>query len=93
MKPKLNKIVYTIYQDSITKSTVSYIGKDSFIINAWKDYGYDFGYEYYYKEYNKTWFTSFAKAKKQILDDYKENDCKCILKQFAEDYWSVVEDD
>ena len=32
MKPKLNKIVYTIYRTSITKSTVAYVGSDSFII-------------------------------------------------------------
>lgn len=88
MKPRLNRVVYTIYQHSITKSTVAFIGNDTFIISHWKDYGYDYGYEFYYKNYEKTWFTSFDKAKKHIL---KERGGK--LKQIANDYWEVLDND
>ena len=41
MKPKLNKIVYTIYRNSITKSKVAYIGSDSIIIQHFNK-GYDY---------------------------------------------------
>lgn len=85
MKPKLNKIVYTIYRTSITKSTVAYVGNDSFIIEHFNK-GYDYGYEYYYDSYQITWFTSFNKAKKKILEGLN----KVELKQFADDYWEVV---
>ena len=64
MKPKLNKIVYTIYGTSITKSTVAYVGSDSFIIEHFNK-GYDYGYEYYYdgmiyKKYSKHFESIYA---------------------------------
>lgn len=87
MKPRLNRVVYTIYQRSITKSTVAFIGNESFIIEHWlKDY--DYGYEFYYKDYGITWFTNFNKAKKHILKAYNGE-----LKQTDNDYWEVLEND
>ena len=86
-KPKLNEVVYTIYRDSITKTTVAYIGNDSFITEHFNR-GYDYGYEFYYKDCNITWFTDFDKAKNKILENEDSDDVE--LKQFADDYWEIV---
>lgn len=77
MKPKLNKIVYTIDDNSLTKSKVAYIGNDSFII------------EHFNKNYGITWFTNFKEAKNKIL----ENEENAKLEKFADDYWEIIDNE
>lgn len=88
MKPKLNKIVYTINDNSLTKSKVAYIGNDSFIIEHFNK-NYDFGYEFNYKDYGITWFTNFKEAKNKIL----ENEENAKLEKFADDYWEIIDNE
>ena len=91
MKPSLNRTVYTVYKDSITKSKVAYLGKDSFIIEHFNE-GYDYGYEYDYKAYNYSWFTSLAKAKKSVWESLTEEEKKEVKweKWSSDDYWELV---
>lgn len=92
MKPRLGRTVYTVYRDSITKSTVAYLGKGSFIIEHFHK-GYSYGYEYFYDSYGLNWFTKLSDAKKAVFDDgYLDEAEKKQLKwrTWGGDYWELV---
>lgn len=91
MKPKLGKVIYTIYNGNITKTKVEYLGKDSFLTEEFRTY--TFGYEYEYENYNINWFTSLAKAKKSVIETLEEEDKKKVRwRTFdTKDYWELVD--
>jgi hypothetical protein len=72
MKPKLGRKIYCIYYDGIFVDTVGFIGKESFIINNVGPHTNSDSWEWFYNQYEKDWFTSLAKAKKELLSRYKE---------------------
>ena len=74
MKPRIGKVVYTVYRESITKTKVEYLGKKDFLTEEFRTY--TFGYEYEYEDYNINWFTSLTKAKKSIMETLEEEDKK-----------------
>ena len=90
MKPRLNRTVYTVYRDNITKTQVAYLGKESFIIEHFNR-GYDYGYEYFYDEYKLDWFTSLSEAKKSVMKSLDEDERKQVVwKKWKDDYWELV---
>lgn len=88
MKPNIGKKVYVIYEDSISLEYVGYIGKESFIIDEFSD-KFEDAIEYFYEDYGRTWFTSFAAAKKQILEDFKGWYVRLKLVKKSERYWEL----
>ena len=92
MKPRIDRIVYTIYQDQITENTVKFLGKESFIIANYEEC--IAGYEFNYDEYNEYWFTSLSKAKAKMREYYpnekiKFKEHKSICSGIR--YWEVTE--
>ena len=91
LKPTLGRKVYCVYGGNcILVETVGYIGKESFIIEAFsEDYCFD-SFEWFYNEYNETWFTNLAKAKKKLLEVacelYRE---KLHIKKTDNNYYEV----
>lgn len=90
MKPAIGKKVYIIYEDTIGLESVGYVGKESFIIEEWSDKLED-AIEYNFEDYGTTWFTNLAKAKKKLLEDYKEIDVPLKVVQVKDDYWVLQE--
>lgn len=91
MKPRLGRTVYTVYDNSITKTKVAFIGKDSFIIEHFITHGYDYGFEYYYDDYKESWFTNLSEAKQSIMSTVTE---KVIWKPWSTgDYWELIYDE
>ena len=74
MKPRINRTIYTIYQDQISEDTVKFLGEDSFIVANYEEYNVN--YEFRYDEYNKFWFTSLSKAKAKIKESYPNEKIK-----------------
>lgn len=67
----LGKTVYVVYGDEMYKERVGYIGSTSFIVEEFDDGRIFDSLEWFYADYNKRWFTSFAKAKKALLEEGK----------------------
>lgn len=89
MKPALGRIVYVIFKESIIQETVFAHAKDGFIADSVNDPTVLESYRttvYLYEDYNNTWFTSFDKAKKAILNQYTE---PVKLEQLYHDYWEI----
>lgn len=83
--PRLGTTVYTLYGDYLTKDTIGFLGKDSFIIEDFVGYESN-SIEYKYSDYNVTWFTSLKKAKDALLSKGKQ------LKKVLDDYhWEVID--
>jgi len=73
MKPKLRRKVYCIYGSGILVDTVAFIGSNSFILECFHDNAIEESCcEWNYDDYEKKWFTNLAKAKKQIISNFKE---------------------
>lgn len=89
MKPSLGKTVYCIYCGEINKETVGYIGKDSFIVEEFSDNRMFDSLEYYYGDYNENWFTSLAKAKAKLLQDYDDGQKLKIVTLNENTTWGV----
>lgn len=73
--PKIGDVVYTLSQfdeGCISKETVGFVGKESFVLDNFQDYNLD-EVEQFYNDYNSTWFTSLAKAKKAALEEMREH--------------------
>lgn len=68
MKPSLGRTVYLICHDIIVVDPVYMVGKDHFLIGKVGETGHCQTWNCEYDEYNKTWFTSFRKAKKAIMN-------------------------
>ena len=91
LKPTLGRKVYCVYDGIyILVKTVGYIGKESFIIEAFsEDYCFD-SFEWYYNGYNETWFTDLTKAKKKLLEvAYRAEGKKLKVIKKADDYYEV----
>ena len=71
MKPKIGRKVYCIYDDGILVDTVGFLGKDSFIIDSFGTATEPDSWEWDYDMYDKEWFTNLSKAKKKLIDNYK----------------------
>lgn len=95
MKPKLNRTIYSICTESyeVYQDTVGYLGENSFIVKKYEFY--DYNYEFKYEDFNKTWFTSFSKAKstlRKLFNEEYELDKKFKLVEVRQnDYWRVEE--
>lgn len=90
MKPRIGKVVYTIFRETITKTKVEFLGETSFLTECWRDYQVGFRYEY--DLYNVDWFTSLAKAKKYVMDCLDEEEKKKVewYEFSSKDYWELV---
>lgn len=88
MRNKLNPghKVYVIYEDTISLKSAAYIGEYSFIVSKY-EWLTDDAREWYYEDYGKTWFTSFAKAKRFLLQDNLAHGRTGKITQLATDYW------
>lgn len=94
MKPKLGRIVYCIYKDSILVQPVYAIAKDSFLLD-YRGVSED-SVEWHFEDYNDAWFTSLAKEKKKLLDifrkDYPNTRFKVVKKSvYYEDFYEIEE--
>ena len=90
MKPKLNSIVYTIYDNFISKAKVEFLGENSFITS---DFRYcEVGFEHEYDNYNVTWFKNLEKAKKYVMRHFdNEEKRKMTWYEFeSKDYWELI---
>lgn len=91
MRPSLGKKVYCIYENSISLVEVYAIGKESFIISTFGPDTFSDSWEHYFEDYGKTWFSSLAKAKKQLIKNIQEvyPDDKVKVVQHGKDYWEA----
>lgn len=92
MTPKLGEKVYVIYGNSISLEKVGYIGKDSFIIEAFES-GVHFDFlEWNFADFEKNWFVSLTKAKEALLLEAKtlcRKNEKAKIVKLDKDYWEV----
>lgn len=72
MKPELGRKVYCIYGKGILVDTVGFLGKDSFIIDSFCLATESDSWEWDYDMYEQEWFTNLSKAKKKLIDNYKD---------------------
>lgn len=92
MKPKLGRIVYILYDLSIIKTRVGYIGKDSFIIEDFSEDVLFDSLEWWYEDYGKTWFTSLTDAKQQLIKEAESSGIlNARIKKIDEGYWEIKE--
>lgn len=90
---KIGQTVYTIYEGSIEKNKVGFIGKESFIIENFRSGRQWDSIEWDYDGYNESWTFSLTKAKEILLKRYQEiYDAKFIIKRLADDYWECWEE-
>lgn len=92
MKPSLGRTVYAIHHDIIIVDDVYMLGKDIFLIGGISGRGLLETWECAYDQYNKTWFTSFKKAKRAILNSsVAKHYIKPILVKRAGGYYELEE--
>lgn len=92
MKPRIGRRVYVpnslffIYAPKVYA-----IGKESFITDNFSSIEYPDEAELRFEDYNETWFTSLSKAKKILLNDWKEMypNSKVKLVKCDEDYYEL----
>lgn len=92
---KLNKPgrkVYVIYDNTISLKSAEYIGQYSFIVAGYEWLTGD-AREWDYEDYEKTWFTSFEKAKKFLVQDNLNQGITGKIIRLAIDYWEFKEDE
>ena len=87
---KPGRKVYVIYDVNIFLESAAYIGKHSFIVGGY-EWRVDDAREWYYDDYGKTWFTSFEKAKKFLIQDNSDRGITGKIIQLATDYWEFKE--
>lgn len=89
MKPSLGRKVWCIYADEINEEEVGFIGKDSFIIDAYTDNRRLDSVQYLFEEYNSAWFTSFNRAKKVLLEQLhkKYKTKQFYIEKICDGYW------
>lgn len=91
MKPKLGRKVYCIYGTGISVDTVGFLGKDSFIIDDFGPLTESDSWEWDYDMYDNEWFTNLSKAKKKLIDNYKDKyDGKLKVTKIS-DIWYALE--
>jgi hypothetical protein len=94
MKPKVGRVIYTIYDPTtifasfISQDTVSFVGKDSFFVGTSTDY--ESLREYKYNDYGETWFTTFTTAKQYVKNYHADHGIKIkIIPTELKGYWEV----
>lgn len=90
MKPKIGTRIYCIYGDGILVDEVAFLGKESFIVASLSDDTEPDSWEWHYKDYEKIWFTSLAKAKKELRNLWGEGIFKIIK---VSDTWYQINED
>lgn len=91
MKPKLGRKVYCIYGTGILVDTVGFVGKDSFIVDIFGTAIESDSLEWDYDMYDEEWFTNLSKAKKKLIDNYKDkHEDKLKVTKF-DDNWHALE--
>lgn len=91
--PKIGSTVYILSQFDagyITKETVGFVGKESFVLDNFQDYNLD-EVEQFYNDYSTTWFTSLAKAKKAALAEMREFGGRWRVVEESRDCWRAEE--
>ena len=93
MKPKLGRVVYTVYQNDITKNKVAFLGKESFITDSYGGLFIDDSWEHYYDNYGHTWFTTLKDAKKYVMESLTEDEQKTVKWKAwsAGNYWELID--
>lgn len=93
MKPKIGTRIYCIYGDGILVDEVAFLGKESFIVASLSDDTEPDSWEWRYKDYEKNWFTSLAKAKKELRNLWEGifKDGFKIIK--VSDTWYQIDED
>lgn len=91
MKPKLGRKVYCIYGTGISVDTVGFLGKDSFIIDSFGPSTESDSWEWDYNMYNNEWFTNLSKAKKKLIDNYKDKYEGKLKVTKISDIWYALE--
>lgn len=89
---KPGRKVYVIYDNTISLKSAEYIGQYSFIVAGYEWLTGD-AREWDYEDYGKTWFTSFEKAKKFLIQDNKTQGITGKIVQLAVDYWEFKQDE
>jgi hypothetical protein len=90
MKPKLGRKVYCIYETGIMVDCVGYVGKDSFIVESYGLSTVPSSWEWDYDLYGEKWFTSLSKAKKKLIDMYKDKyENKLKIVKIADDWYAL----
>lgn len=87
MKPRLGRKVYCIYGKGILVDTVGFLGKDSFIIDSFCLATESDSWEWDYDMYEQEWFTNLSKAKKKLIDNYKDKYEEKIKVTKVSDIW------
>lgn len=91
MKPKIGRKVYCIYGTGIMVGYVGYVGKESFIVDSYGVCTESDSWEWDYESYGENWFTSLTKAKKKLIDMYKDRYENKLKIEKIEDNWYALE--
>lgn len=84
LQPNIGDTVYIVLPSSITRvptlltTTVGFVGKDSFIVNKYKQYNINH-IEFRYDEYNDIWFTSNEKANAKLKYKKSHKDDELVI--------------
>lgn len=90
MKPKLGRKVYCIYRTGIMVDYVGYVGKESFIVDSYGFCTESDSWEWSYDMYCEQWFTNLSKAKKKLIDIYKEKyENKLKVVKITDDWYAL----
>lgn len=90
MKPKIGIKVYCIYGTGIMVDYVGHVGKNSFIIDSYGVCTEPDSWEWDYDLYGEKWFTSLFKAKKKLIDMYKDKYENELKIEKVEDSWYAL---
>lgn len=93
MKPRLGRKVYCIYGNGILVDTVSFLGKESFIINSFGVETEPDSWEWDYDMYDNEWFTSLSKAKKKAIEKFKDRYNGKLKINKISDFWFEIEEE
>lgn len=89
-RPKLGQKVYCIYDHGIFVDTVAFLGKDSFIVDSFSRATNEDSWEWNYNDYNVRWFTNLTKAKKALIEKFKDRwDGKLKVVEVTDDWYEL----
>lgn len=91
MKPKLGRKVYYIYGTGILVDTVGFLGKKSFVVDSFGPETKSDSWEWDYDMYDIEWFTNLSKAKKKLIDNYKDKHEGKLKVTKMDDSWYTLE--
>lgn len=91
MKPKIGRKIYCIYGTGIMVDHVGFVGRDSFIVEGYGCTTESDSWEWDYELYGEKWFTSLSKAKKKLIDMYKDRYENKLKIEKIEDNWYALE--